>query len=304
LLKKTFNSMSGLGSPLLCRGGLDSIGKQTAADELKAQALDSAKKQAAKFCDVSNASMCDAGACDAPDMAQTKADYEELLPYLVRDANGAVVGIADGCQAAFTAAFQARADATPTFANEDAVAIWADVWPSAANGNFYMQSWGVTFPDRPVTAFLDGISLPGKLSPAAPDVTPLDSYAVGVAQAELFFDCEGSWGDPNCLSMAPWTMNWRARMRRVWDPATMAASMAEATVLGGFMDAIGRVEAPAGLATVIDRLNRLADGGSFSAVTDTNAESAYGKLINGRGTSAADWSQAQLTSNLRSRMVH
>jgi hypothetical protein len=303
LLAKTFDSMRGLGSPLLCQGGIDSIGQRMAKDELKAQALDTAAKQAQKFCDVANATLCEASACDTPEMAQTKLDFELLSTFFVRNPQGVVTSISDGCQATFTAKFQERANALLPTPNSDAIALWADVWPMAVNGNFFMQSWGVTFPDRPVTAFFDGISLPGKLSKQLPDAVALDGYAVGVAQAELFFDCEGAWSDPNCLDMAPWTMNWRARMRRVWDPATMAASLAEATVLDGFMSAIGQVEAPPGLNVVIQRLNEVLDTGSFSNVPDRNAETAYAKL-SGRESTAANWAKAQLDSTSRSRMVH
>lgn len=116
----------------------------------------------------------------------------------------------------------------------------AKVWEYAANGNFFMQSWGMSFQDPPNLARDDkGLEVGDGARTGNLVATKTDEAGgtMGSAQAEMYWDCDADWA--GCKGNAMWQMRWRARLRRVHNPAEMlerTASRIAVTSLVGGMD--------------------------------------------------------------------
>jgi hypothetical protein len=96
----------------------------------------------------------------------------------------------------------------------------ADVWSYTKNGDFFMQSWGLSFHTPPHQAGNDrGLDFAAGGNGAG--MLDANVHRLGTAQAEMYYNCEAVWDD--CKGDAMWTMNWKARLRRVHNPAEMAA---------------------------------------------------------------------------------
>ncbi len=123
----------------------------------------------------------------------------------------------------------------------DASAVrWTKVWDVAQNGNLFMQSWSYVKTDRSYVAALDSAVhiadfVPGGSSAAASTV---DTSGTTFAEAEMYFDCNDSWSDSSCGEAAPWTMAWRARLRRVHDPVDFIASDLQGSLVGALYGAL------------------------------------------------------------------
>lgn len=92
------------------------------------------------------------------------------------------------------------------------------MFPHAENGNDLMQVWAFThgtFTDLDQKKVEMGGTKGRTMGLAAPATT--NWY---VAQAEMFFDCNGGWGDAQCNGddHALYSMRWRARVRRMRRP--------------------------------------------------------------------------------------
>jgi hypothetical protein len=92
------------------------------------------------------------------------------------------------------------------------------MFPHAENGTDLMQVWAFThgtFTDLDQKKVEMGATKGRSLGLAAPS-----SSNWYVAQAEMFFDCNGGWGDAQCNGddHAIFSMRWRARLRRMRSP--------------------------------------------------------------------------------------
>jgi hypothetical protein len=93
--------------------------------------------------------------------------------------------------------------------------------PYAANGNDWLQSYGFVFNVNRREYAFDRVRV--GLGPKNWDSQvdqPIGPPAY-VAQAEAYFDCDGSWLDPQCNggAGAAYRMAWRSRLRRVRTPS-------------------------------------------------------------------------------------
>jgi hypothetical protein len=122
----------------------------------------------------------------------------------------------------------------------------AKVWEYATNGNFFMQSWGISF-DSPPELTRDDKALEIGDGPQSGNLVaaPTDEKGgtMGSAQAEMYWDCDDKWS--GCKGNAMWQMRWRARLRRVHNPGEMlertASTIAVTSLVGGLDKAMKKV---------------------------------------------------------------
>lgn len=166
---------------------------------------------------------------------------------------------------------------------------WTRIWDAAANGNLFMQSWSYVKTERKYVQGLDRALriadfVPGGTSNANPNPGDADgTYEVEekgttFAEAEMYFDCKSSWSDPSCGEAAPWTMAWRARLRRVHDPVDFIASDLQGLLVsalyggldGQFTGAVSSKfsEVTSALSKNGGRLIQIAPSGDFQAERD------------------------------------
>lgn len=90
------------------------------------------------------------------------------------------------------------------------------VFHEAKNGNDYMQVWS-SLQGRPFDAHRSGIEVASYDTKGA---DPMQELNTSFAQAEIYFDCDGSFRSPSCNAdeHAMWTTRWTARLRRVHKP--------------------------------------------------------------------------------------
>jgi hypothetical protein len=121
----------------------------------------------------------------------------------------------------------------------------ARAWDYSANGNFYLQSWGISIYEPPNLKRDDkaldiaDFEQTGNVVAAKTG----DTYgSVGTAEAEIYWDCEGDW--TACKGLAMWQMRWKARLRRYHDPGEMllrtAATIGMVSIREGLDKAIGK----------------------------------------------------------------
>ncbi len=128
----------------------------------------------------------------------------------------------------------------PGALEEDTV-HFAHPWFYTANGDLFMQSWGVVFAERVAEdkSELEGFArFPQFLGASAEGAAEIDTDAWQVAEAEMFFDCAAGW--QSCSQQAPWTVGWRARLRRVHDPMDFAVMFFERALVETFWNSINR----------------------------------------------------------------
>ncbi len=129
---------------------------------------------------------------------------------------------------------------------------WADIWSPAVNGSLFTQSWSFVMTDRSIYKQLDagvGIAnfVPGGTT--NPSIGyDIDDTGITNAEAEMFFDCSGQWSDggspvwkvggDGCMGRAPWSMAWRARLRRVHDPVDFVVDALSTTLTGALYGAL------------------------------------------------------------------
>src|SRR5690606_1150722 len=101
------------------------------------------------------------------------------------------------------------------------------VWRYSAHGNFTLQSWGFAHREATRAEANDrGISFP---APGEATATPARPYELGTAQAAIYWDtgagsgCDQDQTWDTCQPETMWLMRWKARLRRVHNPAEMAA---------------------------------------------------------------------------------
>jgi hypothetical protein len=101
------------------------------------------------------------------------------------------------------------------------------VWDYAANGNIAFQSFSFVDKEAPMLSRDDkGLEI-GDRSHTG-NVTEVDPPWIR-AQAEMYYDCTQAW--EWCRNQAPWTLNWRARLRRIQRLEDMAIRAGERLVV-------------------------------------------------------------------------
>ncbi|AKU94760.1 hypothetical protein AKJ09_01424 [Labilithrix luteola] len=90
------------------------------------------------------------------------------------------------------------------------------VFHEAKNGNDYMQIWS-SLQGKPFDAHRSGVEVASYDTKGS---DPMQELNTSFAQAEIYFDCDGSFGSSSCNGNehAMWTTRWTARLRRVHKP--------------------------------------------------------------------------------------
>jgi hypothetical protein len=123
----------------------------------------------------------------------------------------------------------------------------------AQNGNLFMQSWGVVLAKRRFVQEADRLIRFSNRFGGEGKFTELEEEAWVVAGAEMFVDCTDGW--EKCQYQAPWTMNWRARLRRFHDPGEYAGAVAEKIIAEGLWSGLERVLEKGPLGNLINRVS-------------------------------------------------
>jgi hypothetical protein len=139
----------------------------------------------------------------------------------------------------------------------------ADVWSYTKNGDFFMQSWGLSFHSPSHQEANDrGLAFPTNGDRGS--LLAANVHRLGTAQAEMYHDCEAAWD--GCSPDAMWTMKWKARLRRLHNPAEMAArsisQIAIDAVVGAVENAFGTITGAAETAAT-NWVGRHAQQGGF-----------------------------------------
>jgi hypothetical protein len=114
--------------------------------------------------------------------------------------------------------------------------LYAKPYWLAQNGNLFMQSWGLVLAKRRFVADADRLIRFSNRFGGEDDFKEVEDEAWVVAGAEMFLDTEDGWEKGQY--QAPWTMNWRARLRRFHDPGEYAGGVAEIILVEGFWGGI------------------------------------------------------------------
>lgn len=109
---------------------------------------------------------------------------------------------------------------------------WADVFGPFANGNMFGQTWAIVRAEKDSGRIDDLINVAASFGGGTSTID--NSDATVFAQAEMFFDCDEDWDA--CYENASWTMNWRARLRRVRGPLELASTGLEHKLSAQFTD--------------------------------------------------------------------
>ncbi len=113
-------------------------------------------------------------------------------------------------------------------ASGDRDLAWADVWGPMANGNMFGQTWSLVRAERDHSQIDAAIEVAGSFGRSTSPVADNDDGATVFAQSEMFFDCDSDWDV--CQTTAAFTLNWRARLRRVHSPLEFATTHIEKAV--------------------------------------------------------------------------
>ncbi len=115
---------------------------------------------------------------------------------------------------------------------------WSLVWPLAINGSLFTQHWGIVRAERTNQDHLNNLlKVADAFNTSGATPHSVGKTATLLAQAEMFYDCEGPWLE--CYLTCSWTINWRARLRRVHDPLEMASGLIEEQLVDNLWDIIG-----------------------------------------------------------------
>lgn len=111
------------------------------------------------------------------------------------------------------------------------------VWDYAANGNIAMQSFSFIDKDARMLKRDDrGIEVAD--GDATGNVASVNPPWIR-AQAEMYHDCTQAW--EWCRSNAPWTLNWRARLRRIQRIEDMAARAGERVMVESLVNGANKM---------------------------------------------------------------
>jgi hypothetical protein len=111
------------------------------------------------------------------------------------------------------------------------------VWDYAANGNVAMQSFSFVDKEAPMLDRDDkGLEI-GDGSQTG-NVSEVDPPWIR-AQAEIYYDCDKAW--EACRGNAPWTLNWRARLRRIQRLEDMAARAGERVMVESLVNGANKM---------------------------------------------------------------
>lgn len=111
------------------------------------------------------------------------------------------------------------------------------VWDYAANGNIAMQSF--SFVDKEARMLgRDDKGLEVGDGPETGNVSEVDPPWIR-AQAEMYYDCEAVW--ETCRQNAPWTLNWRARLRRIQRIEDMAVRAGERVMVESLVNGANKM---------------------------------------------------------------
>lgn len=173
-----------------------------------------------------------------PKNPDDKKNLDEFGKFWSDDGNGGRKFDGDKCKKE-----QTKKANVAKYENKGAKPVRA--WDYAANGNFYLQSWGISTYDPPNIKRNDkaldiaDFEQTGNLVESKVD----DTFgSTGSAEAEIYWDGAGNW---NALkAQAMWKMKWKARLRRYHDPGEMllrtAATIGMVSIREGLDKAIGR----------------------------------------------------------------
>jgi hypothetical protein len=107
---------------------------------------------------------------------------------------------------------------------------WADVWGPMANGTVFTQTWALVRAERDNEGINKGIEIAASFGGGSSSAVDDDDTNTTIAQAEIYFDTDKDWD--GAVDVAMWTMNWRARLRRVHSPLEMALGPIEQAISG------------------------------------------------------------------------
>ncbi len=186
--------------------------------------------------------------------------------YCKNGAEGLFPGIEDGIEGIFLWSGPGKDTSPYKFPD----GFWEDpekypgpkhVVPYAENGNDWMQVWGGVYGGNREETAQKKVSVNG-FNWDKQGLTQ-NGFAMYVAQAEMYFDCDGGWEDAQCnyKDLAMYRLNWRARMRRVntvnW--ASDLFGYYSGTAFGdGFGDLVKNTVKDSGaFKTVVDKLKPL-----------------------------------------------
>lgn len=111
------------------------------------------------------------------------------------------------------------------------------VWDYAANGNIAMQSFSFVDKEWP---FLerDDSGLEITDGSQTGNLKSVDRPWIR-AQAEMYYDCNTAW--EACRTHAMWTLNWRARLRRIQRIEDMAARLGERVLVESLINGVYKI---------------------------------------------------------------
>lgn len=169
---------------------------------------------------------------------------------------------------------------------------FAEVWGPLANGSLFAQSWSVAQVEQDHGAMDRLVELAGTFGGASTTTDDGSGSALMLAQAELFFDCEGDWDGAACYPNAAWTLNWRARMRRLHGPFDTAAAGIERSAAAKFDQILNADPLQPLLAALpggqLTEMFTQAAGGLVPESLRTQTEALRGQVAE-RGGAAARW---------------
>ncbi len=189
---------------------------------------------------------------------------------------------------------------------------WTRVWYYTGNGDLFMQSWGIVSPKMADHEKLDEyVGIANSFGGTATE-TELEEEHV-YAAAEMFFDCQGDW--QGCRESAPWTMSWRARLRRVHDPIEYAASTAERVIVEKLMNTMFRSSFKDPVKGFMDKVtNKMAFGTKAGSVAGNVVVQFGASEVRDRGKadlyewggvkSATQWATDQLEKEGDNVIIH
>jgi hypothetical protein len=98
----------------------------------------------------------------------------------------------------------------------------------------FTQTWSIVRAKRDDDGINKGIEIAASFGGGTSTPTNDDDTNTTLAQAEIYFDTENDWD--SAVDVAMWTMNWRARLRRVHSPLEMALAPIEQSITRMFTD--------------------------------------------------------------------
>jgi hypothetical protein len=189
---------------------------------------------------------------------------------------------------------------------------WTRVWYYTGNGDLFMQSWGIVGPKTGEHEKIDKyVGIANSFGGTAEETEIQEDNVY--AAAEMFFDCGEDW--QKCRESAPWTMSWRARLRRVHDPIEYAASTAERVIIEKFMNTVFRASFKDPVKGFMDKITNKMAAGTKAGNVVGNVVVQFGvSEVRDRGKaqlyqwggirSATQWATEQLEKEGENAIIH